>query len=841
MKSVEKLSSSWWIKSYENEGGLIDTTTAAGILKEYHSIQNGWLETDVPKQVQEILIEKGIIDECVLTTGIADSGKWFSCKDWVYRCSFKNSELDGEKYLNFNGLDTTADIYLNGSYLISNNTMFRPLRVNVTGRLKEENNLMLYFHSPHKMIAIYEKTMPEDWKGIIKPGAMLRKSAMGYGDHFGVKPQYVPIGIYGDVCFETVDSTEIIDCDVKIGFNIDRTKAFLKVKAAGVPCTCDTAVKLELFDPDGFLVYESIEAAKECNNEGWQHTANFTVDLPRLWWPKNYGGQPLYRLSISVFASGAIRDEITKTIGFREIKEIGDLKFEVNGKVVRLWGSAIAPVYGPTHRWNPEREAALIDFADKGNMNVLRIWGPNQPYSDRLYEETDKRGIFLWQDFFVAYTQLPDTDEYRDLYKSEAASLIKRLKHHPSILLWCGGNENIFLSEFYGEKTRKGHEILTYDFRQVCLELDHTRHYHDSSPMGGRFANDPMIGDTHGGHCILSFLPGEDYPVFPTENIRSFPHEVKSLKRFIKEDELWPEGYSDRRTYGVKDPLPDSWMYRTTNNMKHKTGPVEQFYDAHDPESLVYRFAAAAGLSLRQAVNRSRQGRPFYESHGERKSTGHLVWKLNDTWPQIYCGLVDYYLEVNIPYYYVKRAFMPFQIAFDVHSHIYLWGVNDTAGDITGSLNIRLFSMARNEVFDEFSVPAVVREGEACIITDLDRFGSFPRDTVMYSSFSDANGHVVARDNEFVNIERNLVFPDAELKLAVNDGFLEIATDQFARCVKLSGNENGDEFGWYFEDNYFDLMPFEKKKVRISGRHKQGTISAKAHYAVKTAKVEYIG
>ena len=133
---------------------------------------------------------------------------------------------------------------------------------------------------------------------------------------------------------------------------------------------------------------------------------------------------------------------------------------------------------------------------------------------------------------------------------------------------------------------------------------------------------------------MMSFLPGEEFAVFFSEHIVTFPPELKSLQRFIPIEEIWPEGFSDLASFGRESCFPPALRRRTNNFCQEKLGPVERFYDATDAQSLVYKLTAAAGYAYYQQITRLRRGKPVYDAMGERRCNGYLSWKFNKTWPQ---------------------------------------------------------------------------------------------------------------------------------------------------------------------------------------------------------------
>ncbi len=833
MKSNILLKDSWWIKKYDVEPKKDPLTAeqALALQNERNTKENHWISAQMPGQVQEILLKKDMIDKTV-ETGLGESCKWVAEQDWIYKCIFRKPEVKNKAFLHFAGLDTVVDIYLNGKHISYHNDMYLPLKLDVTDLLEEENCLLLVFHSPYKIVDELEKTMPENWKGKVRRFHLIRKTLSDYGDYLGAKPYFTPIGVFGDVCLETTDTAQIQEADMEAVLEDNYKKGFIRVNVCG---TGEGQVRIEscLEGPDGNIAVKSYSTVSGRDGSSWKESLVLEVEEPELWWPANYGGQPLYKCTVAIYANGIKRDEVKKTLGFRDVKMVGDFKFEINGRPIKLWGANIAPFQGLSHRFAKDRALAVLDMVKNAHMNMLRIWGEGVPYGEELYEETDRMGILLWQEFFTGFGQLPEGEEFRRLCREEAVFLIKRLKHHPSILFWGGGNENVLFSELdYDGKSRLGFSIFEVDYKEICKQLDPGRYYHINSPWGGCYANDPLGGDTH-GYAFSWYVPGIDYPVFYSESMRTSPPGLKSLRRFIKEEDLWPAGYVDKLGYGERAPMPPAWMARASALMDYKIASIEKFYDADDPEALIYKLGAAHGLYMRETIEKCRRGRPFHDQTGERRSNGHLVWKMNDTWPMIYCGIVDYYLEGYIPYYCVKRAYQPVLLSFDMQDHIYLWGVNDTADDVQGTVRLVLFNPLKNVIVAEFSFPAAIRAGESKILTNLDKLGQIRRELILYACFMSLDGDIVARTNDFLDIERHMVFPDAVIRMESKDGVLEIRSDKFARCVEISGNDDGDEFGWLFEDNYFDLLPFETKRIKVLGRHAKGVITAKAHYSKK--------
>ncbi|GHT63131.1 beta-mannosidase [Spirochaetia bacterium] len=805
--------------------------------------KQGWLDIEaMPMGVHEILHSKKLITDDFLI-GEGESLKWAAEQDWTYRCTFKTPEAGVQTpgaakpaFLYFEQLDTIVTVVLNGKEIGRGEDMYISLRLEVTGKLKTENLLELHFQSPYTYMK--ENPLPPEWEGKMTPWKVLRKPITDFSNYLGAQPYLTLMGVFGNVYLELTDGCELTAVDTETllsnGYHIGALALKVEVSAAE-----DVCARISIFDPKG----KKAGSAELSFPKGKKETeGSIGINNPALWWPRGYGPQNLYTVETKLIRrdSGEELDSSTRKLGFRELKIDINFDLRVNGRKVRMWGSNLAPIDGKSHRWNGERAKTILDLFEMANMNTLRIWGEGEPYADELYEECDRRGILVWQEFFGSYGMLPDTPAYLSLCRQEAEYQIRRLKHHPCIFMWCGGNEVVMGGEYDhpGEKVI-GLELYTRMFPEICARLDPGRFFHITSPYGGAFANDPRTGDSH-GYEMWWYVPGMEYPVAFTEHMRVSGPALKSVKRWIPEDKLWDRDFVDA-TYPSKrqkDLMPAAWFHRVGNSLDTKSGPVHEFRDADTPYELAYKYAAAHAKSFKNGIKRSRMGRPSW-SGKNRISNAHLIWKFADTWPLIYSGIVDYYLEPFIPYYEAKRSYEPVICCFDIRDSITLWLVNDSITDSSGTLEYGLFTPRTNQFPELRKINAAIAAGQSAEIITLDDFGQFRSENILYARYTDKKRGIDYINLDYVDVERRLIFPEAKLSITVQGDVLTVTTDQFARCVELSGNDNGDEFGFYFEDNYFDLLPGIAKKIRINGRHKAGTISAKAHFSPHAVTARY--
>jgi beta-mannosidase len=345
------------------------------------------------------------------------------------------------------------------------------------------------------------------------------------------------------------------------------------------------------------------------------------------------------------------------------------------------------------------------------------------------------------------------------------------------------------------------------------------------------FANDPREGDTH-GYTHLWYVPGSYYPVFLSENCRVSAPPLRTMQIMMTPGELWPEGYTNIMTKKQRLCWPETWNQHNTNNGAVKVGSVENYLDAEDPASLIYRLGAAHANYIKRDVERFRRGKPVSQAEGPRLTKGHLLWKFNNNSNIISYGIVDYFNEPGMAYYALRNAYSPLLVSFSIEDEIHVWLTNDTQEHYSGSVVVKLFNLPENKFTEEMEFPFSVQPDQSIPVGNLNGFLQFRREHVLVAYVFDRADKMLARNVDYVDIERHLIFPeDASIELDINDGDLILACNKFARSVELIGDEDGDRFGWMFEDNYFDLVPGEIKRVKILGRHKKGTIHAKPYYS----------
>lgn len=840
MKTELRLEKNWELKQIAPTALL-----EPGRLQEDRT---GWLAIEqMPAQVQDVLLAHRRIPEEFLV-GWCEQVNWITEYDWVYRLEFaRPKEREGQRArLIFQGLDTYADLYLNGRRIGAHDNFYLPQEAEVTELLQEENCLLIHFHRVCDVLEAHP--LKEEWKGQIMPCKMLRKPVHDFdpgnewgSEYQGAVPYFSAVGVYRDVLLQYFDEEEIELCDVAASADeqLDGRIA-LKLQGSG------EAGKLEicyaLLDREGRTVLagellpKTVCAKERLEQKRWAVCEELTLEAPHLWQPNGHGDPYLYTLRLTLTKKGEVREQRTKRIGFKRVEVLSPLEFVINKKRVRLWGGSLDPLQGYTHCFIRERAERLFEMILNAHFNTLRIWGEGIPYPDEFYDMADEKGILIWQEFFLGWGPVPDSEEYVEEYRKEARTLILRLRYHAGLLMWCGGNESMMAAEMNFLKPY-GKRVFLEVFPKLVEELDPGRYYHPNSPWFGNWSDDPREGDHHTYDAVWQY-PYLEYANFISEHCRTAPPVLHSLKRMIK-GPVFPEGYNSLQTPDTELIMPKNWLMRSSIGSKgqRKSGPYWTFYDADNAEDMVYRFAASAAGELRRLGEQIRRGSrlPADASH---RSKGYLTCKLLDTWPKIYCSTIDFFQEGYLPYYTVARMFTPVMVSFAKEESIKLWIVNDSDETFRGRVTLDVYNIVEETYFRRDSFAVETGPADAGIVFDLEQYRFIPIDCVLAARLEDETGAFVYEAVEFLDVERNLRFKDTELEVRVEGRTLVIRAAGFVRCVEILGNCDGDPFGWLFGDNYFDLMPGEERRVHILGQKEHGEISVKGHYMKKAVTVE---
>lgn len=801
IRQRQVLKTGWMVKQLQGESHDIAALTMAAQRPD-----KTWLRTDMPNQVADVLLRYGRIPDPHVGKNAAACA-WIWQHDWAYATTFVTPAGVGPVWLRLMGVDTIATVYVNGQEIGRCNNMFRRYAFDIRSALKEngDNVLLVVFTGPAKELARIEREV--ELKYGIAATKYIRKSHCDFNNYLGGRPNFMKVGLFREVLLDVPAATWLEDTAIRSTLSDDLKQA-------------DVQVVLDARGPGARVVYSLANADGRTVAQGEDNTENgqfsFKVNRPRLWWPHTHGEPYLYTLTLEVYQGDAVLDMQQFKVGFRKIEHVtldentGEARFafKVNNRQIYLKGAGWAPLEGMSHVWDRQRSDRQIVLGKQANMNLFRMWAEGSIPPSHWYEACDEQGILVWQDFYFGYGISPfhETD-FRANTEAEIADTIKRLRNHPSIFLWVGGNENQMGWEFaqgYGP-------IPNRHFNESAIPAlvrrhDPTRPFHPSSPWGGPYSNYPLRGDWH-DYTTLNFVPLSSVPLFNSELCRVSPPPAASMRRYMTEEELWPEGFEFKVDRPGKIAWPPMWEYRSAGSAWNKIGAIERFCDPQTPEDLVRVLGTGHGENWQQRVEQQRRGVPPGMPDNSRRCWGSMVWRLNDAWPITYMSAIDYYLEPKIPYYYLRRAFSPVLLSFEqTADRIAVWVTNDSPNPVSGLLTLYKMDFKGN-IKGDLSRFVHVNAGESERALDATPLRTIRKNEEM----------LVVKLNDqkachLLNAERYLHLPQATLDVKVMDDEIEIGTDVFARQVSLV---LPGVTGAVFEDNFFDMIPAQKRRIRI--------------------------
>jgi beta-mannosidase len=631
MKKQLSLNGQWWLKYSEY---------ASGERFNFHTDVNktDWLPAQVPGDVHLDLMKAGIIKDPFY--GIeSDHCIWIEEKDWWYRTTFSFAQLSDLKdrkrvYLLFHGLDTFASVYLNGEKIGCHSNMFTPLQVDITKKVKAgENDLRVCLASP-----AFSPNIHRDSNISRTPPQRLctRKAQACYG--WDIAPRLVTIGIWRPVELIVCDEIEILDSWISTK-NIKGKKVEVELELdIGYVGNDSREIEIEIE-----LYNQKRNVELNIDSVTTKRKEVFFLEDPPLWWPHNHGKPNLLPYSISIKENEKIIDHVESRFGVRTVELVQDTKqnggksfyFKINDKPIFLKGMNWTPSDAIYARITDERIEKLIDTVLKSNINSLRVWGGGFYESHKFYNLCDEKGILVWQDFMFACGVYPQDDVFISDVADEAIFIIKNLRNHPSIIIWCGDNENdwVYLQEnipdFWNNKINR--EVL----QNISLRLDPSRPYISSSPFsfGKNFPNGQEEGNVHlwkHGSSYKDDFYAKSFPNMVTEIGHISLPDLEVMKSFIPEDKLWPP-FNEYWYMHCSDPIRTGDSYR-----------VQSYFDSIKANGLPEPQNLEELIKLTQQLQT--EATEFWITHFSSLPDcwGIFLWNLCDCWPQISDAYIAY-------------------------------------------------------------------------------------------------------------------------------------------------------------------------------------------------------
>ncbi|MBE9918100.1 hypothetical protein G8C92_29305 [Paenibacillus donghaensis] len=831
MKRTMRLTGAWFL-----EGEGVNTEGSQARIA---------IEAQVPGHVHQDLQRAGLIPDPGYRKQ-ADECQWVEHWRWSYRREFEIRRLEpGRPVLEFDGLDTYAEIYLNGRRLARTDNMFVRYRFDVSGLLREgTNELVVRFRTVTEGIA---GKSHGGGAAFTSERLFVRRMQCTFGwDWVG---RLVSYGIWRPVriVFEDIATIDDLYVYTKV---IDGRGASLAV-AVETSRRTEEPLRLELAiaDPSGRIIWQAV---RRLTGGKLDLTADLTD--PDLWWPAGYGGQPLYSIALKLYADSELLDERESTFGVRTVRieqpvdspgsaearmterlreegEAWDANGErpgsgfallVNGVSVFCKGANWVPCDPFPSRVPDQHYEHLLRLARDAGMTMLRCWGGGIYEAEPFWNWCDRLGIVVVQDFMMACGTYPEADEqWTDSLTVEIEGAVRSLRNHPSLVWWNGDNEN-GMSGNEEDTDYPGRSIAERITGRLCAELDPSRPFQPTSPYGGSSNNSITIGTAHYTGVLLemidyfrgtdmrdyrSYFAGllsrfcPEFPMFGTP-------EIHTLRRFMSEEDLADPAY-DMLEYHTKNHpgLANCSLFRALKTLADKLTPPSVTTDEHVRRMSFVQHELT--YLVMEAYRRSR----YYTG-------GLLFWMYNDCWPASGWSLVDYYGYPKGGYYGFKKAARPVIASIERNAEegrYAFWICSDEPKEILGTATLRVLSLAdvagapsiwsREIGFTvepgSSSVAAEIPSVELDVLLDdrhvlvMDISGSFCEDRCVYFSGLPAEMKLQPSD---VRI--------ASLSDRPEGGCLTVAADRYAKAVLLHGP-------YVFSDNYFDLLPGEHRTVEF--------------------------
>ncbi|MFS0723356.1 beta-mannosidase [Paenibacillus sp. 1P07SE] len=801
-----------------------------------------WLPAKVPGCVHKDLHRNGRIDDPFYGTN-EHRLQWIDKKDWEYQSVFEvPAELLSQTRVElvFDGLDTYADVTLNGQAILSADNMFRSWRVDVKPYLVNgSNTLHIRFRSPiqedlPKLEKLgYQLPASNDQSelgglGEKRVSIFARKAPYHYGWDWG--PRLVTSGIWREVRLEAWSGMRLNDLYIR---QDEVTEGGAKLTAV-VTVVSEQAGEAELkLEAAGMSWNRKVALAPG------EQTAELelTIEQPQLWWSRGLGEAHLYTFRAALTGQGGTAERSVRT-GLRTVRLVREkdeqgatFYIELNGVPVFAKGANHIPGDSFVTEMTRERYRHEVAAAAASNMNMLRVWGGGIYEHSDFYELCDEYGILVWQDFMFACSMYPGDQAFLDSVRAEAEENVKRLRNHPSIALWCGNNEIDTAWSHYKDEsagwgwkkafTLEQRERIWADYEAIFHEIladavaEHADgiDYWPSSPMCDLTRDEHQhgtstttVGDIHYWGVWHNSEPFDNYNIyvgrFMSEyGFQSFP-EYKSVRTYAEESDLELES--------------DVMLAHQRNGAGNRL--IKEYMDKYLPEpkdfpSFLYMSQVLQAEAMKTAIEAHRRRKPF--------CMGSLYWQMNDCWPVASWAGMDYYGRWKALQYYAKRSFQDVMLSLDGSSEgkVGIHLITDSLSELEGAVKLRLYDFDGTQLKEEIHEAAVESNGARHIVSlavDELLAGADASRTVLVAELWQGLQLLDRKEHYFVP-GKELALQPAHIEIVEEAGGdgprYTLSTDVLAKQVWLSSEAEG-----IFSDNYFDLLPGHPVTVSFEAR-----------------------
>ena len=791
-----------------------------------------WSDAKVPGTIHQDLLNHNRIPNPFYGMN-EEAVQWVENEDWMYRTSFVVTEEQLNRdaaVLELDGLDTYADVFLNGALILRSDNMFVGHKVSVKPVLRKgENRLLIRFRSAVKEALPQWETNGFDYPAdndhsSKRVSIYTRKAPYSYGWDWGIR--LATCGIWRPVRLVFSDVARIEDYYVRQA-SVSASKADVDNRLEITNVTSQPVSAL-LKVAYHYSANDTKEVQKQIELRPGENTVSLPVmiDNPHLWMPNGWGEPSLYKFTASVSVDGVEVASQERQVGLRSIRVVMEddehgksFYFEVNGHPMFAKGANFIPDDALLPNVTTERYKRIFEDVKAANMNMLRVWGGGIYEDDKFYDEADRNGILIWQDFLFACTTYPHDPLFLKRVEAEAEYNIKRLRGHASLAMWCGNNEiyegvrywgwkNKYTAEAFAEMNR-GYDIL---FRQLLPDMvkrfDSDRFYMHGSPYEANWGRPESwkIADSHNWGTWYGRKPFESFdseiPRFMSEyGFQAFP-EMKTIRTFAEE-----------KDFELESPVMNAHQKATIGNALIKQTMGLYYKVPAKFEDLVYVGLVLQGQGMHHGIEAHRRNRPY--------CMGSLFWQLNDSWPVVSWSSIDYYGNWKAMQYQSQRAFAPVLInAIKEGDDLCVYLISDELQDRDDvRLTVELMD------FDGKSHGKWTHSGKLSANTSMlflkkrvDEFLSKQDAATSFLRFTlkAKNGAALADEVFYFAYPKDQKLLEARIETSVKRRGeaieMTLKADKLARDIFIEVPVQGV----HFSDNFFDLLPGQRKKITIT-------------------------
>lgn len=787
-----------------------------------------WRSATVPGTIHADLLRHGIIPDPYTGTNEA-AVQWVEECDWVYRTQFEVSRRQwrmAQARLELDGLDTFADIFLNGQKIGRSNNMFVGWQQDVKSQLRQGiNTLTIVFRSPLK-----EKRPAIRRDGFSYPAdndhatdrvsVYCRKAPYSFGWDWGIR--LAGCGLWREARLVFYPEVRIADAWWR---TIQADTACAKLQES---ITLHTEAAQEgVYRRITTCTFQGSEVAR------WEDTLHLApgsrtlhtlrlVPKPHLWQPNGWGSPHLYDWHVELRREHRLVARHDARVGIRTVEvalqpdSMGRaLTVRVNGHPLFVKGANYIPQDGMLCRVDADRHARLMRMVKAQHINMLRVWGGGVYEDEEFYRQADENGILIWQDFMFACTTYPSDSAFLDNVRQEALYNVRRLRRHAALALWTGNNEIWEGMRYWGWKRKytpqvweemvQGYSRLFETLLpEVVASEDPGRFYMHSSPLTSNWgiASSWADADTHNwgiwyGKKDFETLDSE-VPRFMSEyGFQAYP-EMKTLRTFAREEDMSAESavMLAHQKASIGNALIGEKMARYLPEPK-------------DFATLVYQSQVLQALAVGRGIAAHRRHRPY--------CMGTMYWQLNDSWPVVSWSAVDYYGNAKALHYEAARLYANTLLtAYQNGTQTEIYIACDSLHAPQGTMLAMQACDFSGKVLRRRTIPVQVPcNGTVCVDTiDSDTWFAAPEQTYL----------LLTLQQDGRTLQENVWYPaypkaqqigkahiDSRCEWEKGAVHLTLRADRVARMVFVETPWQGAEYS----DNFFDLLPGKEKRITI--------------------------